>query len=244
MRLDIPLVANEDELIEILSNMDISVPSRADGRTKEHTEVWVASRLLATLAMAPALRGLPFSLSIRHQDRPDLVVTGAEATIGIEVTEAIPTQLSAFYALVERERPGGLIEGGHFRLGAPHRTNRDMRRLFSQRELSRDGDVGNALEEEWARSIMEFVQRKTEKLTKPGFSKFNRNWLAIYNNLDYLALAHRRAIGQLQFMMTNVWSTLPGFDTLYIDLGDEIAMVSAKGAIFLPINDLWRKRAA
>lgn len=73
-------------LLQLLAATDISVPPRALGRTKEHTQRWAIARFLATFANADLVR---FPLELTDGERPDFVLTRAGDEAGIETTEAI-----------------------------------------------------------------------------------------------------------------------------------------------------------
>src|SRR5438067_6474635 len=103
MFLNLTDVQNCDDLTSALRNVDISVPSRIDGRKTHHTETYILCRLLATLAGANQL-DFPISIIRRDppNDRPDAVMLTKSAQVGIEITEAIPERFAALCALAEK----------------------------------------------------------------------------------------------------------------------------------------------
>lgn len=75
------------ELLKRLTALDISVPLRTEGRTKDHGErAWIC-RFLATFAETGLL---DFPLCVDHIDRPDIVLHLPSSSIGLEITEAVP----------------------------------------------------------------------------------------------------------------------------------------------------------
>lgn len=224
------------QLLARLRAFDLSVPGRASGRTTKHTEIWTFARLLASLANGERLA---YPVSVTHRDRPDFLLQSADATIGVEVTEAISQQYAAYCALAEREFPDASLEPAHFRPGAPDMSAQQMRELLSNAQLCSDGWSGDQTELEWARSIRGVVDAKLTKLAHGEFEKFDLNWLAIYDNLPlpYVHLAD--AIALVLPLLQGCWSIDPCFDTLFVEHGPVIARITANGAEHLILNDLW-----
>lgn len=236
MPLNIPMVDTEEELLTALRMSDIAVPGRTEGRKTDHTETWVVARLLSTLGKAGRVN---FPLSVAHRDRPDSFVKFGTTTCGIEITEAISQQYAAYCALAEREFPDVFLEPAHFRWGAPSMTNEEMRTLLRQSQLSSDGWAGDRAEEEWALFILSSVDAKLLKLAHPDFSKFDRNWLAIYDNLPLPNIDLSKAIAFLRPLLRDRWRQVPPFDAIFVEHGPVIARITASDAEHLLLHDLW-----
>jgi hypothetical protein len=151
MTLNISAAHDYETLLLVLKRSDLTVSPRTRGRTALQTEIWTIRRLLATLAQAGKL---PFPVTVIHRDRPDFMIRTERATIGVEVTEAIPRQFAEFSALAEREYPDALLELAHFRWDGPKRKVPEMRALLAQSRLSSDGWVGDDPERE-SRALIE-----------------------------------------------------------------------------------------
>ncbi len=237
MSADIPAVTSSQELFSVLRRVEISVPGRIDGRKTHHTETWTISRLLSTLAKAERLA---FPVSVTRRDRPDCLINAGSAQVGIEITEAISPQFAAYSALAEREFPDVFLQPGHFRWGAPELTVADMRQLLQQSQnINSEPWVGDRTEQEWALFIQSVVDAKLEKLVRPGFDVFDRNWLAIYDNLPLPHIHLGKAITYLRPLLEDRWSRVPSFDTLFVEHGPVIAQITAAGSEHLILHDLW-----
>jgi hypothetical protein len=237
MTVNIPPTPTSDALFALLSEIDLSVPGRTDGRTTDHVETWTICRLLSTLAAAGVLT---FPVSATHRDRPDLLIKDGSKTIGVEITEAISQQYARYCALAEREFPEVFLEPAHFRWDSPERTVEEMRTLLRQTQLTSEGWVGDHPEKEWALFMQSVVDNKLKKLARPDFAKFDQNWLSIYDNLPMPHIYLSNAIGFLQPLLEDRWARIPGFDTLFIEHGPVIARITATGSDHLLLNDLWQ----
>lgn len=236
MALNISPTSNSEELISALKCVDISVPPRTDGRTTHHTETWTICRLLSTLADS---MHVSYPVSVNHRDRPDFLIRAGNTNIGVEVTEAISEQYAAYCALAEREFPDVFLEPAHFRWGVPRLTTDEMRDLLRQSQLSAEAWVGDRPEQEWAYFIQSVVDAKLKKLSHPDFSKFDQNWLSIYDNLPLPNVHLGKAINFLRPLLQDRWSRTPGFDTLFVEHGPVIAQIAENCTCHLILNDLW-----
>lgn len=237
MTLSLHAVQDRDALLSALRRIDLTVAKRARGRTTQQTETWTICRLLSTLAQTDRLE---FPITAVHRDRPDILIQMGSTSIGVEVTEAISQQFAAFSALAEREYPNALLELGHFRWDSPKRTVAEMRDLLSQSRLTSDGWAGAHPEREWALFIQSAVNTKLEKLAAPEFEKFDRNWLAIYDNLPLPHINLEDAIAHLRPLLESCWSRQPTFDALLVEHGSVVAEITAHGSARLALNDIWR----
>ncbi len=238
MTFELPVVHNYEALLLALRRTDLKVLPRTKGRTTEQTEIWTICRLLSPLAEADRLA---FPLTVTHRDRPDFLIHTGNAAIGVEVTEAVSQQFAEFSALAEREYPDALLELAHFRWDAPQRTPAEMRVLLAQPNLTSDGWVGDGPEREWAMFIHSAVEAKLKKLDAPEFDKFDRNWLAIYDNLPLpIDLNFELAVAHLRPKFERYWRRSPSFDALYVEHDRAIMEITAQSMVRLALNDLWR----
>ena len=82
---NIKIATSKENLLSILSSLDMSVPPIGMGRTKEHVERWSICKLLSTLANQ---NQLTYPLQLIHNDRPDFLIKFTNERVGIEFTEA------------------------------------------------------------------------------------------------------------------------------------------------------------
>ena len=93
-------VTDEANLQQVLRRVNLTVPGRADGRTKEHTERFSVARLLATIATE-----LKYPFALAHEDRPDFVLKFPASQTGIEHTEVIGECRASLLFARKRLRP-------------------------------------------------------------------------------------------------------------------------------------------
>ena len=236
MPLNFRSIQNYNELLLELKQVDISVPGRINGRKTDHTETYTICRLLATLAETDCLT---YPLSVSHQDRPDILIQLENSMIGVEITEAISQQYAEYCALAEREFPDVFLEPAHFRWGSPKLTVKQMRKLLRQSQLNSGGWEGNRPEQEWAEFILSAIQMKLQKLAHPDFTKFEKNWLSIYDNLPLPHINLEKALTFLRPLIQNCWYCSPGFDKFFIEHGPVIAQITERSSEHLVLKDLW-----
>ena len=184
--------ANAQEFKIALARIDIHVPARTAGRKKDQTERYSIAHLMASL---PA-EEISFPLCLNHQERPDFVLHMTSSEIGIEHIEAVPenhVRASIFRQngvgpkvhLLQRHRPG--------------ESSRSNNVILSEINKDKAGPpwVGNEVEVEWADVMLHCVKGKIETLNKAGFTKFESNWLLIYNNWPMPGVHHAEASAML-----------------------------------------------
>ena len=167
-----------DDLLQALRGVPDNVPPRGCGRRSEHTEPWVAKRLIASLATAELLS---FPLTVELRDRPDMVVDSAGLDIGIELIELIPPAYAQAVAIANREFPSAIVDRSVFGWGTSWTPEAIREHLRSEgHRLSGDGWAGDGVEREWATAIRSAIQKKTDRLNCSGFRSFSENWLGTY----------------------------------------------------------------
>lgn len=238
---DLTDVKSCDDLTSALRNIDISVPSRIEGRKTHHTETYIVCRLLSTLAGANQL-AFPISVSPRDppNDRPDVFMRTRNAQIGLEITEAIPQQFAALCALAEQEFPDRWFPADLFPWGAGSLTKDEMRALLRQNAPAASGWIDDTPEREWALFMQKVVEIKRTKLAQPGFDKFEQNWLCIYDNLPLPNVHLARAIEILKQLLKDYWDCSPIFDVLLIERDTVIARITANKSEHFVVNELWQ----
>jgi hypothetical protein len=90
---------NADELVAMLRRINISVPARGMGRTKDDVEYSLGYRIISSLALNDKLA---FPLSIRKGDRPDFSANIGGIDVGIEITEAVNERYAQTLAFAEQ----------------------------------------------------------------------------------------------------------------------------------------------
>lgn len=229
-------VSNKNDLLLALRNTDITVPPRIEGRTTSDTEIYSICHLLSALAFADKLT---FPFSVCQQDRPDALICLGNTEIGVEITEAIPTQFAHLCAVAQKRYPGHWVPTVHALWDEPNFTVAGMQALLEKSTPASSGWVADEPGREWANFILKCVDAKLDKLAKPDFGKHDQNWLAIYDNLPlpHVNLAHAVAI--LRPLLTDRWLCHPAFDALFVEHNLTIAKITATASAHFAVNNLW-----
>lgn len=227
---------NEAELYSALQKIDISVPGLSEGRTTKHTEIWTICRLLSSLAHAGKLT---YPLTVSHADKPDFFAYLGDSKIGIEVTEATSQNYAECRALAAREFPDAIIDLGLFRPGKPKLSAAEIRKSLSEKRLRSEGWGGNSVEHEWASYIQARVDEKLIKLPRYNIHDCPETWLSIYSNTPLPNVHQEEALDILYPLLRDYWSRTPAFAALFIEYGQTIIRITAKGWEKFTLHDLW-----
>lgn len=223
-------VTDEANLQQVLRRVNLTVPGRADGRTKEHTERFSVARLLATIATE-----LKYPFALAHEDRPDFVLKFPASQTGIEHTEVIPENVARASFLREK----GYGPSVHFLpraiFGERRKSAQELKSEILRDEPS-GGWYGNAPERETASAIVGFAQHKSVAAQKRGYRRFDANWLLMYNNwpapaVDFgeaIAIAHKAMVAQGCF---------DTFDRVYVVGSSELAVTDASRTQIIKLVD-------
>jgi hypothetical protein len=236
---------NADDLLKALADVDISVPGRTKGRTTEHTERYSICHLLSTLAETDYLS---YPLCLTKRERPDFLLNCNEQTIGIEITEATSHDYSSYQALIEHKKPGHFIEPTHFRHGKTLGNER-KKDLLQKDKLTGVPWSGDEVEKEWSLFIKDAIEKKTKKLQEDSFSKFDQNWLVIYDNSPPSFLNEEDLIPYIETLFpirSSFW-----FDLIFIESSwfkkdssvseAKIFALSDCDQKYLSVNDVWKR---
>ena len=158
---------------------------------------------------------LDYPLAVTPGDRPDLVLSSASGRTGIEIIEAVPTDKARVDALSERE---GITD---FRYVPRYRAGEERRSVQEIEDIARGRvptypHMGDSMERDWVEAMLYFAGQKADRFARPGFAKYDRNWLLIYNNWSPTAgLDDQAAITALDRRFFNQDRPSP-FDRIFI----------------------------
>lgn len=236
--------SSADDLLETLAAVDIFVPGRTKGRTKEHTERYSICHLLSTLAETGYLS---YPLCLSKRERPDFLLNCNGQKIGIEVTEATSEDYSEHLTYAESNNKD-FIEPALFKHGEKLSKNKKNELLTAEKLIS-DGWAGDGAEEEWSLFIKEAIEKKTNKLQEDGFFKFNQNWLVIYENSPASFLNEEELIPYIETLFPVESSFC--FDLIFIESSwfkEDSSVSEAKIFVlsncdqkYLSVNDVWKR---
>lgn len=230
------LVANnETELESVLRSIDISVPRRSGGRTKEHAERYAIAHMLSALM---GKSQLSYPLELIQRERPDFLLKANGIEVGIEHTEAVPQNEAHKTALRDKVDGPEVHFISHNQPGEPKKTAKELIEEI-QANHSGSGWAGDSVEREWSEAMHHFVKGKMETFEKEGFEKFKQNWLLIYDNWSLPALDREKAA---QFLLPKLIESdsFNSFGIVYIITGDLVCEFSITGIVQHHTNELWK----
>ncbi|WP_200383207.1 hypothetical protein [Thiococcus pfennigii] len=226
--------SSSEELLNLLRGLDISVPSRTDGRKTEHTERYTICHLLSTLASSNRLQ---YPLTVQHSDRPDFVLSLAGKSIGIEHTEAVPENEAAKQALREK----GIGPKVHFvsptSPGEKRRSSKQLRAEIEADEMG-DGWAGEQAQKEWAQVVQHFIRQKEAKLQAQGFKRHDEDWLLIYESWPLPAIDVKAAATYFCKHQAEEGTT-PVFQKVFVMSGKKIVEFCEGTCTLHDDNDIW-----
>lgn len=215
------------DLGSYLRALNVTVPGRGSGRTSGMVEVYGVVRLLASRSYALS----EFPLRLIKRERPDfmLVLNGEE--VGVEHTEAISQNDAKEAAL----RDQGVGPDTYFAkptsLDERVKSSKELATEIEADEMS-DGWSGESVELGWAEAMARFVEKKTVSAQRPGYTRFARNWLVVYDQWPAPMLNHANAIPRLlaRLAASPPWEVFDQIfildENILIELGVDTARVS------------------
>ena len=169
--------SSQDDFARLLAQIDIDVPGRSEGRRNHHAERYCMAHFLATFPQAR----LEFPLAVTHTDKPDFVLSMPNGEIGVEHTEAVPENVARAQSLREKGLGPEMYFIPHANPGEPRKTAEELRQEI-EADDGGDGWVGDSAEHEWEAAMCHHIRQKLSKATAHGFSRFEQNWLLVYDN--------------------------------------------------------------
>ncbi len=217
--------------VDVIANIS-AVPNivlpRGQGRTKEQTENWALRNLLATLA---SMGVFEYPIQPHRGDRPDLILTTATGSIGIEVTEIMTEAYARAEVIRDREFPCVPVDPSLFRPGTAPQTSAQIRGMLraSGGRLRGKGWAGDEVEKEWAEAAAATVEHKERNLNSPTFGRQSRNWLAVYDNhpAATAGLDLEAGVAKLVLLLNARHSVPVRFDTITIESTSSLVLVTS-----------------
>lgn len=230
---------SRNALLSTLSGIDVSVPPRGANRTTAHTERWSICRLLSTLALESKL---DYPCVGRKSERPDYVFRLGVQGVGVEITEAVKEDLARTEVLPEANS-SSMIDISLFKWWDRRKTLDELRQIAKKTKLTGPGWVGDEQEQEFADAISDKVEDKTRKLNEDTFSRFDEDWLVIYENLALPGLERNKAVGYLCLSLANYWG-LNAFQRILVESGEFIIELTRERVAMYEICDMWSANGA
>jgi len=215
---------NKVELLRTLSEVDVCVPSRRNGRTTEHVEVYAIVHLLSCLI---------------KRERPDFLLTMNQQVVGIEHTEAVSQNASHKAALREDGIGGRLSFITRHKPGERVKKGKDLEKEIEENKAG-DGWEGDSVERDWAEAMECFVSDKRGSMQKAGFSLFDENWLLIYDNWrTQLPTVHLEEAAHRLFLGMKEDGIFDKLNRIFVMSGEYFIEFSLADVELHEVNNLW-----
>lgn len=224
---------SRDSLLSSLSRIDISMPFRDSNRTTAHTERWSICRLLSTLAWE---NKLDYPCVGHKSERPDYVFRLGVQSVGIEITEAVKEDLARTEVLPKAD-PSSVIDISLFKWRDRRKKLDELRQIARETKLTGPGWTGDEPEQEFADAISDVVENKTRKLNEDNFSRFDEDWLVIYENLALPPLEKNNTASYLCLSLANYWGSNT-FQRIFVESGIFIIELTSERYAMYRICDL------
>jgi hypothetical protein len=224
-----------------LASINITVRRRTDGRTSEEIERWLFCHWLSTLLKANCLE---FPLEFKRRNRPDFHLKMGICEIGVECTEAISESYAHGCAIAEKENKIFMPDGSLFPWGKKKEPD-EIRRIALLDQLTGPGWSNDGPEKELVKAVIDIIRIKTIKLQKPGFTRYAKNVLLIYDNLPLPVCRSKLTLclNLLQNEMKDYWTNGLIFSDVYIECCSHILNINKTNTGLWPVNDLWASGA-
>lgn len=209
------------ELATLLSEVNVAVPRRSEGRTKEHTERYCMARLLAAIETDR----LEFPLQLNHHDRPDFLISMPGIRIGVEHTEVIPENVAHASFLRDKGHGPEVYFTPHATISEPKKTGAELISEIEADEMG-VGWCGDSFERNWAVAMLHFIQRKEAKALADGFERFDQNWLLLYDSWPGPNLNFNKAVSYLKRLLEA--GKIHAFDSIFIIHTQEICEIGVQ----------------
>ena len=221
--------SSSDDLLTKLRAVNTTVPPRHCGRTKEHTEQAAICNFLAAFAEENMF---DYPLDVVRREQPDFILSSSLGRIGIEITEAVRRS----DAHVDSKGTGAVRMINKEPSLNESLTSEEAKEIAEGKQPDAPGWEGNEVEDRWADDMFSIIVKKKEKFT--NYERCNKNWLYIYDNLDFSLLALDRLLAAENLSSKLHSSEGVPFDRIFIEFGpqDGIAQFHGKGFNLHPIN--------
>jgi len=208
---------NEEQLLFQFAINKIKVPPRGAKRTTEHTELWLIQKFISTLN---SFNKLTFPLILKNRERPDFELIMNGQSSGIEITEIIHPDYAKAMTLPEVQGNAALVDASLFKWGTPKKSLAKLREMVSRTELTGTPWMGNAVEKEFVKSVIDTINSKHKKYTN-GYKTFDNNCLLIYHNQSSPFIDYNNVINLIHESLNNYWDST-GFDRIYIHKNNKL----------------------
>ena len=201
----------ESEFQSTIATLELTVPTRNEGRKSFHRE---RSCLVMFLKALVSHCSIEFPFCVRKTEGPDFLLTVKENThIGIEHRD-ITSQSYQQHLSESASKPSGeIVSLDRFKLGGEPVSEINA------------GWIGDEVEMEWARLASDAIRDKTNLMNKPHFQNLDSYELLLYSNTHLPNIDRRKAIDLLRRSLNaeKAIQNLPRhFDSISIVYGDDV----------------------
>ena len=157
--------------------------------------------------------------SLKQRDKPDFVIQDDDQTIGLEVCNASPEEYQRATKVLHHRQWEGCVFTGNLQ----HRNERRSTSELTSEATNPNVQWQNSgeIHDRWRMGIERRLLEKERAFTNAGFSRFDQNWLLIYD-LEVAPVAYWFDLQLIRTNLQSLGSTFAPtdyFDKVWIDLG-------------------------
>lgn len=190
--------SNKTTFLSKLATVDITVPSRVDGRRTEHREKYCIVKYMEFLADKNLFN---YPLILEKGESPDFLLTFENTkTIGIEHRDVGSASFQAAMTALARAPEGTRLETDSFNALnlTPNRNNIEVALIHIGKQSRSKGVAGDRWEEEWSELVHQGIKEKSKLLNEPHFRAAEHYELILYDNTHVGYMNKSKAISLLQ----------------------------------------------
>lgn len=163
-------------------------------------------------------------------------------SVGIEITEAVKEDLARTEVLPKAD-PSSVIDISLFKWRDRRKKLDELRQIARETKLTGPGWIGDEPEQEFADAMSDKVEDKTMKFNEDTFSRFDEDWLVIYENLALPDINESIAASYLCLSLANYWESNT-FQRVFVESGNFIIELTREKLAMYRICDLWSSLAS
>lgn len=157
--------------------------------------------------------------SLKQRDKPDFVFQDGGQTIGLEVCDATPEEYQRVTKVLHNRQWEGWRFTGNLQYREEKRSTSEV--ITETMKPNIQWQDNDDIHDRWRMGIKHRLLEKERAFTNGGFTRFDQNWLLIYD-LNVALLSHVIDIPLIEVnlrMLGSSFAPADYFDKVWIDLG-------------------------
>lgn len=162
---------------------------------------------------------------------------------GVEIVEAVPQAQAAADAYSEHKSISKFTVIAHCKPEEPRRSLDEIKAIANG--TSQDQilpRMGDSIEHAWIEAMLYFSQLKAGKFQKPGFKKFDRDWLLVYDDWGPVSLLDEHMATESLGKQLYNQNWVNPFERIFVLRPETVwEFTNQAKPVMYPVLDLWRE---